>query len=359
MSFLFSSAEENHTKISPVKTNIKEANEHIRALCERVSSLESERDELSLHYQQKLLELHTLQGSLGQSQEQTSHREIRIKNLELTTTSQEEIIVELEAQIVAYQRDVQAKADALRTLDLLVTEKESVYERLCAKVGDYQKILAAKDQVIQDLTIRLQESELEKEHLKRLESAAQDQLLRGQKKVEKMESTYHKEQEEKEKLRQSLKHILTFSSSIENLVGTLKIARDLNSSEKSCSQVIENSSDGIGTTVCNGHVSESSKEDLNEENEAEETHCENESQSVKEDLNTVSETEKPTKPSLRKSEDRIASILLFNGSSPGDDSIEGLTVNEHEDVHYQENLASKVNEESHSENDLKPNEFFV
>ena len=80
MSFLFSSGGEAgpdaHPKLSPVKSNIEEANKHIQALCERVAQLESEKDEISQHYQQQRADIDSLRQTLERCQEQLSHRDV-------------------------------------------------------------------------------------------------------------------------------------------------------------------------------------------------------------------------------------------------------------------------------------------
>ena len=137
MSFLFSSPESDSPapRLSPVKSNIEEANKHIQALCERVAQLESERDEVAGQLQQKRTEFLSLEKTLEHCQEQFSHRDLQTKNLELTAASREEIILELESHLVAHQRESQAKTEALASLEALLAEKETVFE----SKGPYSK----------------------------------------------------------------------------------------------------------------------------------------------------------------------------------------------------------------------------
>ena len=245
MSFLFSSGETEAPpiKLSPVKSNIEEANKHIQALCERVSHLEAEKDVLADQLHQKRAEFESLNRTLDQCQEHLSHRDIQNKNLEITAASREEIILELESHLVAHQRKSQAKSEALTSLEMLLAEKETVFERISAKVTEYQKVLEVKNQLLEVATENAVKLEEENVAWRRKENDLRD-------KVEILEEENRKLTKEREwrdsRSTVALEKILAYSSSIESLVGTLKEASNLDEEEKEV--VKERDTNGIVET---------------------------------------------------------------------------------------------------------------
>ena len=235
MSFLFASSSEGEPvapRLSPVKSSIEEANKHIQALCERVAQLEAEKDALSEHFQQKQTELESLRQTMDHCQEKLSHRDIQTKNLELTAASREEIILELESHVVAHQRELHAKSEALTSLEMLLAEKETVYERVSSKVAEYQRILEVKNQLLEAATDAARTLEAE------MEARLTDiDILVG--KVAELEEENQRLEEENQRLKKAegdrnrsvaaLGKILSYSSSMEGLVGMLKEAAALSS----------------------------------------------------------------------------------------------------------------------------------
>lgn len=223
MSFLFSSAENEPPamKLSPVKSNIEEANKHIQALCEHVAHLESEKDSLVDQLQQKHTNYESLKRTLDQCQEHLSHRDIQTKNLQLTAASREEIILELESHLVAHQRESQTKSEALTSLETLLAEKETVFERISSKVTEYQRVLEVKNQLLETATenaVKLEEENVswkQKEYdLREIVEILEEenQKLTKDRELKNSRSTV------------ALEKILAYSSSIEGLFGLLKEA---------------------------------------------------------------------------------------------------------------------------------------
>ena len=341
MSFLFASSSEGEPvapRLSPVKSSIEEANKHIQALCERVAQLEAEKDALSEHFQQKQTELESLRQTMDHCQEKLSHRDIQTKNLELTAASREEIILELESHVVAHQRELHAKSEALTSLEILLAEKETVYERVSSKVAEYQRILEVKNQLLEAATDAARTLEAE------MEARLTDiDILVG--KVAELEEENQRLEEENQRLKKAegdrnrsvaaLGKILSYSSSMEGLVGMLKEAAALSSegeamvnetAEVEATATTASDVENVTQPMVNGWSHCSSEERLSVEEEREkETEevveepldFENRDGRLEEQHSVEQETDKNTVPNYEEN-DNVTVVVTASVETQGD-----------------------------------------